>query len=347
MTIRFRAATASGVVPSIARRTAALGCVAAAAALLAPALATAQSSAAAQAGAYPERPITLMIPYPPGGSADLLARPLQQGLSAELGQPVLLDYKPGAGGTIASNLLARAKPDGYTLLVVLAAHAINASLYPSLPYDTRKDFAPVSLVATLPLVVAAPLQTPANNMAELISYAKANPEKLTYASAGNGNTSHLAVEMFQTTTGTKMTHVPYKGSAPAVVAMLGNEVSLMFDSLSTSLPQIKAGKLKALAVSGAQRSPLLPDVPTIAETVPGFIVDPWYGVIAPAGTPPAIIEKLSAAFRKVANEPKPKAQLEESGYHVVGSTPKEFGDHISRELDRWAETVRTSGAKIQ
>ncbi len=296
---------------------------------------------------FPSQPVTLLIPYPPGGSADMLARPLLPELQKILGQPVVLDYKAGAGGTIATAALARAKPDGYTILMVLAAHAINDALYPSLPYNTRKDFAPVSLVATLPLVVAAPLGTPVNTIPELIQYATANPEKLTYASAGNGNTSHLAVEMFQTTTKTKMVHIPYKGSGPAVVAMLGGEVSLMFDSISTSYQQIKTGKLKAIAVSGARRSAILPTVPTIAESVPGFVVDGWYGILAPAGTPDAIVQKLSKAFAEAANVPKVRAQLNDNGYEIVGSTPDAFAKHIDSELALWGKAVRDSGAKIQ
>ena len=296
---------------------------------------------------YPTQPITLIIPYPPGGSADLLARPMLPSLQKKLGQTVVLDYKAGAGGTIATSALARAKPDGHTILMVLAAHAINDTLYPSLPYDTRKDFAPVSLVATLPLLVAAPLASPFNTIPELIAYARANPDKLTYASAGNGNTSHLAVEMFKTDTGTKILHIPYKGSGPAVVAMLGGEVSMMFDSISTSYPQVKAGKLKGIAVTGAKRSAILPDVPTVSESVPGFVVDGWYGILAPAGTPPAVIDKLSQALAEVANEEKVRKQLNESGYEIVGSTPAAFGKHIEAELVRWGQAVKDSGAKIQ
>ncbi len=299
------------------------------------------------AQAYPTQPITLIIPYPPGGSADMLARPMLPALQKKLGQTVVLDYKAGAGGTIASSALARAKPDGHTILMVLAAHAINDSLYPSLPYNTRKDFAPVSLVATLPLLVAAPLSSPFNTIPELIAYAQANPDKLTYASAGNGNTSHLAVEMFKTDTNTKILHIPYKGSGPAVVAMLGGEVSMMFDSISTSYPQVKAGKLKGIAVTGAKRSSILPDVPTVSESVPGFVVDGWYGILAPAGTPTAIVDQLSKALAEVANEEKVRKQLNESGYEIVGSTPEAFGKHIDTELVRWGKAVKDSGAKIQ
>ena len=240
------------------------------------------------AQASTSQPITLLIPYPPGGSADMLARPMLPELQKKLGQTIVLDYKGGAGGTIATSALARAKPDGHTLLLVLTAHAINDALYPKLPYDTRKDFAPVSLVATLPLLVAAPLSSPFNTIPELIAYAKANPDKLSYASAGNGNTSHLSVELFKTQTDTKMIHIPYKGSGPAVIAMLGNEVSFMFDSISTSFQQVKAGKLKAIAVSSLKRVEILPDTPTIAETLPGFEVTVWYGILAPAGVEPMV-----------------------------------------------------------
>lgn len=309
-----------------------------AAAVVAHSLAWSQSSST--------QPLTLIIPYPPGGSADLLARPMLPELQKKLGRTIVLDYKAGAGGTIATQALARAKPDGNTILMVLTAHAINDALYPSLPYNTRKDFAPVSLVATLPLLVAAPLATPPNTIPELIEYARKNPDKLSYASAGNGNTSHLAVELFKSQTGTQMTHIPYKGSGPAVIAMLGGEVGLMFDSISTSYQQVKTGKLKAIAVTGAKRASILPNVPTVAETLPGFEVNVWYGILAPAGTPPAIINTLSQAFADVAANPKVKAQLNENGYEMVGSTPAVFDKHIEVELAKWRKAVKDSGATI-
>ena len=299
------------------------------------------------AQASTSQPITLLIPYPPGGSADMLARPMLPELQKKLGQTIVLDYKGGAGGTIATSALARAKPDGHTLLLVLTAHAINDALYPKLPYDTRKDFAPVSLVATLPLLVAAPLSSPFNTIPELIAYAKANPDKLSYASAGNGNTSHLSVELFKTQTDTKMIHIPYKGSGPAVIAMLGNEVSFMFDSISTSFQQVKAGKLKAIAVSSLKRVEILPDTPTIAETLPGFEVTVWYGILAPAGTPASAINSISQAFAEVAHEPKVRSQLAESGYSTIGSTPAVFGTLIENELIKWNKAVKDSGATIQ
>lgn len=300
------------------------------------------------AQAFPAKPITLLIPYPPGGSADMLARPVAAELQKRLGTTVIVDYKPGAGGTIATGHLARAKPDGYTLIMVLAAHAINPSLYPKLPYDTKADFTPVSLVATLPLLVAAPLATPANTIPELIKYARANPGKLTFASAGNGNTSHLAGEMFNSTVGIDMLHVPYKGSGPAVTALLGGEVSLMFDSISTSLPHVKTGKLKALAVTGETRSPLLPDVPTVSEAgISGFVVNGWYGILAPAKTPAEVVNTLSTKIAEVVKDPGVKDHLVRLGYSTVGSTPKEFGAHIDAEMTRWAPVVVKSGAKIE
>ena len=299
------------------------------------------------AQASTSQPITLLIPYPPGGSADMLARPMLPELQKKLGQTIVLDYKGGAGGTIATSALARAKPDGQTLLLVLTAHAINDALYPKLPYDPRKDFAPVSLVATLPLLVAAPLTSPFNTIPELIAYAKANPDKLTYASAGNGNTSHLSVELFKTQTDTKMIHIPYKGSGPAVIAMLGNEVSFMFDSISTSFQQVKAGKLKAIAVSSLGRAEILPNTPTIAETLPGFEVTVWYGILAPAGTPSPAINRISQAFSEVAADPKVRSQLAESGYSTIGSTPAAFGTLIENELVKWNKAVKDSGATIQ
>lgn len=304
-------------------------------------------SSAVLAQSTATQPITLIIPYPPGGSADMLARPMLPDLQKILGQTIVLDYKGGAGGTIATSALARAKPDGQTIILILTAHAINDALYPKLPYDTRKDFAPVSLVATLPLLVAAPLSSPFNTIPELIAYAKANPDKLSYASAGNGNTSHLSVELFKTLTGTKMVHIPYKGSGPAVIAMLGNEVSFMFDSISTSFQQVKAGKLKAIAVSSLTRAEILPNTPTIADTLPGFDVTVWYGILAPAGTPAAIVDKLSQAFAAVASDKKIKAQLAESGYATLGSTPAAFSKHIDAELTKWSKAVKDSGATIQ
>jgi len=302
----------------------------------------------ARADAWPSRPIQLLIPYPPGGSADLLARPVAAKLQERLGQPVVLDYRPGAGGTIASQALARAKPDGYTLIMVLAAHAINASLYPKLPYDTRKDFAPVSLVANLPMILAGSPSLRASTVPELVAEAKASPGKLTFGSAGNGNTGHLAGELFDSVTGVKMTHVPYKGSAQVVTAMLSGEVQLTFDSISTTLPHVRSGKLHALAVTGSKRAAVAPEVPTLAEAgIPGINITGWYAVLAPAGTPAAVVDRLSREIATVLKEPELKATLAANGYEPVGSTPDALRAHIDAEIARWGKVVKDSGAQIQ
>lgn len=297
--------------------------------------------------AWPDRPMQILIPYPPGGSTDLLARPLAQKLQERLGQPVTLDYKPGAGGTVATQALARAKPDGYTFIMVLAAHAINTSLYPKLPYDTRKDFAPVSLVANLPLLVSGSAALKARSVAELVVEAKAKPSSIMFASAGNGNTSHLAPEYFSSVAGIKMTHVPYKGSAPMVNAMLAGEVGLSFDSASTSLPHVLAGKLHPLAVTGDKRLPMLPDVPTMQEAgYPNFVVNGWYAILAPAGTPVPVVERMSQEIAAITALPDFRKQVEGVGYQVVGSTPAALGAHIEAEITRWAKVVKESGARI-
>ena len=297
--------------------------------------------------AWPDRPIQLLIPYPPGGSADLLGRPLAMKLQERLGQNVVLEDKPGAGGTVSSQALARAKPDGHTLILVLAAHAINASLYPKLPYDTRKDFAPVSLVANLPMIVAASSSLKANTIPELIAAAKAAPGKLTFGSAGNGNTGHLAAEFFSAQAGIKMTHVPYKGSAGVVNAMLAGEIDLTFDSISTSWPQIKSGRMRALAVTGEKRASISPDVPTMIEAgMPGFVINGWYAILAPAGTPTPVVERLSKEIASVLTLPDLRAQIMAGGYEPVGSTPQALSAHIEAELGRWSKVVKDSGAKV-
>jgi tripartite-type tricarboxylate transporter receptor subunit TctC len=301
----------------------------------------------ALAQSYPVKPIRFIMPYPPGGSSDILARPIANEMTKSLGQSVLIDYKPGAGSTIGADVTAKSPPDGYTIVMLLTAHAINATLMPSLPYDTIKDFTSITLAATLPLVVVVNAQAPIQTLGELINAAKASPGKLNYASAGPGNTSHLAVEFFKSVVGVDITHVPYKGSGPAVAGLMGREVDLIFDSLSSSLAQIQGGKFRALAVSTAKRSQVLPQVPTIQESgVPGFDISVWYGIFAAAGTPGPIVQKLNAEIRKAMAAPQAKETIEAAGYQIVGSTPAELDAHVKSEIARWAKVVKDSGAKV-
>ena len=306
------------------------------------------TAAAAQSQPFPAKPIRFIMPYPPGGSSEILARPIALEMSKNLGQQVVIDYKPGAGSTIGADVTAKSPPDGYTIVMLLTAHAINASLMPSLPYDTVKDFASVTLAATLPLVVVVNSQAPIQTIQDLIAAAKANPGKLNYASAGAGNTSHLAVEYFKSVVGVNIAHVPYKGSGPAVTALLGREVDLIFDSLSSSLAQIQGGKFRAVAVSTSKRSHVLPQVPTIQESgVPGFDISAWYGIFAPAATPPGIVHRLNAEIVKAMNAPQAKERIEASGYQIVGSTPAQLDAHVKSEITRWAKVVKESGAKLE
>lgn len=316
------------------------------AAALAAGLALGAGGALAQA--FPTKPIRFIMPYPPGGSSEILARPIALEMSKNIGQQVVIDYKPGAGSTIGADITAKSPPDGYTIVMLLTAHAINASLMPTLPYDTVKDFASITLAATLPLVVVVNSQASIQTIQDLIAAAKANPGKLNYASAGAGNTSHLAVEYFKSVAGVNIAHVPYKGSGPAVTALLGREVDLIFDSLSSSLAQIQGGKFRAIAMSTAKRSHVLPRVPTIQESgVPGFDISAWYGIFAPAATPPAIVQKLNAEIVRAMNAPTAKERIEGSGYQIVGSTPAQLDSHVRGEMTRWAKVVKESGAKLE
>jgi tripartite-type tricarboxylate transporter receptor subunit TctC len=299
------------------------------------------------AQAYPSKPVRFIMPYPPGGSSEILARPISVELSKILGQQVIIDFKAGGGSTIGAEFVARSAPDGYNVVMMLSAHAINATLMPKLPYDTVKDFSSITLAATLPLVVVVNAQTSIRTMNDLIAYAKANPGKLNYASAGPGNTSHLSVEYFKSVVGLDITHVPYKGSGPAIVGLLGKEIDFMFDSLSSSLPQIQAGKFRAIAVTSPARSKVLPDVPTVAESgVKGFDVTVWYAVLAAAGTPAPIVQKLNAEIIKAMRAPEVKVRIEAAGYDIVGSTPAELDTFIKSEIVRWGKVVKDSGATI-
>jgi tripartite-type tricarboxylate transporter receptor subunit TctC len=298
---------------------------------------------------YPNKPIKIVVPFTAGGTTDILARAVGGELQKAFGQPVVIENRAGAGGNIGADAVAKSAPDGYTLLMgTVGTHGINVTLYPKMPYDAVKDFAPVSLVAGVPnVLVAAPSFAP-NNVKELIDAAKKEPNKLTFASSGSGTSIHLSAELFKMMTGTQMTHVPYKGSAAALPDVMSGQVNIMFDNAPTVVPHIRGGKLKAMAVTSAARSPALPNVPTVAETgLTGFEASSWFGVLAPAGTPKDIVDRLSREIAKALATPEMKERLLNLGADPVGSTPEQFTAHIKSEIDKWAKVVRASGAKVE
>lgn len=299
----------------------------------------------AAAQSYPAKQISIVVPYPPGGPTDIVARVIGQKLAERVGQPVMIDNRAGAGGNIGASAVAKAAPDGYTLLLGTTAHAINPHLFKSLDHDILKDFTPVVLLTSLPLGVVAHPSVPAKNIKELIALAKTKP--LTYASSGNGQSTHLAAELFKSMTGTQLTHVPYKGSAPALTDLVGGQVDLMFNTLLSSMPHVKAGRLNALAVTTAKRSASAPDLPTIAEAgVPGYEADAWSGLLAPAGTPAAVVTKLNKEINAILQEPDVKKRFLEDGADLVGGTPDQFDKHLRNEVKKWGEVVKVSGARV-
>ena len=302
----------------------------------------------APAADYPTKPIRLVVPFPPGGTTDILARAVAQKLAETWNQQVIVDNRPGAGGNIGADLVAKAAPDGYTLVMgTVGTHAINPNLYGKMPYDHVKDFAPVILVAGVPNVLVVNPSLPVHLVKELIDYAKANPGKLNFASSGNGTSIHLSGELFKTMAGVQMTHVPYKGSAPALADLMGGQVQLMFDNLPSSLGLIKGGKLRAIAVTSTTRAAALPDVPTIAESgLPGFEASSWFGVLAQAGTPPDIVTKLNGTIAAWLAAPDAKEKLLAQGAIAAGGSPEDFARHIDHETAKWAKVVKASGAHI-
>ncbi|MBX3604567.1 MAG: tripartite tricarboxylate transporter substrate binding protein [Piscinibacter sp.] len=317
-----------------------------AAAALLPALALAD-------GPWPSKPVRIVVPFAAGGTTDILARALAPELSRVFGQPFIVDNKPGAGGNVGADNVAKSPADGYSLLMgTVGTHAINSSLYPKMPYDHVKDFAPITLVAGVPnVLVMNPAKAESygiHSVPDLIRVAKAQPGKLNMASSGNGTSIHLAGELFKTMTGTYMVHFPYRGSGPALLDLIGGNMDLMFDNLPSAMPQIRAGKLKALAVTSAQRSAAIPELPTIAEAGPlkGFEASSWFGLLAPAGTPPEIIQRVQQETAKALASPAIKERLLAQGAIPGGNTPAEFAAMIDAETRKWAQVVKASGAKV-
>jgi tripartite-type tricarboxylate transporter receptor subunit TctC len=302
----------------------------------------------AGAQTYPSQSIRLLVPFAAAGTSDLVSRIVANELANLWSVPVVVENRAGAGGNVGTEVIAKAAPDGYSLLMgTVATHAINSSLYGSLPFDHIKDFSPVSLVASTPSVLEVNLALPVNSVQELIAYAKNNPGKLNFGSAGNGSSHHLAGELFNTLAGTKMIHVPYRGTAAALTDVVGGQIQLVFDTLPSSMSFIKANKLKVLAVTSAQRDPALPDVPTIAESgVPNYEVGSWYGLLVPAGTPKPIVDKLGQAIAQIVRMPEARAKLLALGATPVGNTPQEFVAHIRKETDKWSTVIKSSGAKV-
>lgn len=316
--------------------------------LLAAALLASSGAMAQGAAQYPNKPIRMIVPFAPGGATDYMARAIAQKMQASMGQPVVVENKPGANAIVGTDAVAKSAPDGYALVLCAFGHATNPYLLTKLPYDSLKDLAPVTLLVTGPLMLAVHSSIPANSVRELIAYMKANPGKLNYASGGSGSSQHFAGELFQSMTGTKMVHVPYKGTAPAYTDLLSGQVSMIFDNMVTAYPQVKAGKLKALGVSSAQRASQAPEVPTIAESgVPGYDTGIWHGFLTTGGTPKAIVAKLNAEIVRALNSPDVKAAFISRGLVPVGNTPEQFDAFIRAEMSKWSKIIREAGIKAE
>jgi tripartite-type tricarboxylate transporter receptor subunit TctC len=296
---------------------------------------------------YPTRPVRWVVGYPAGGSTDITARIIGQWLSERLGQQFVIENKPGAGNNIGTESVIHSPPDGYSVYLVNPANAINATLYPKLSFNFIRDTAPIAGFIRVPNVMEVNPSVPAKNVAEFIAYAKANPGKINWATSGNGTSVHLSGELFKMMTGVQITHIPYKGSAPALTDMIAGTVHVMFDNMPSSLPHIQAGKLRALAVTTSKRSDALPDVPTVAETVPGYEASAFFGMSAPKGTPPEIIDKLNKEINAALADPKVKARLAELGGILIPGTPADFGNLVTEETDKWAKVIKAGGVALE
>ena len=303
-------------------------------------------AATARAQDYPTRPVRWVVPYPPGGTTDVLARLIGEYLSRKMGQQFVIDNRPGAGNNIGTDAVVKAAPDGYTVLLVNPANGINASLYKSLPFNFIRDIAPVGGFVRVPNVMEVNRDFPAKTVAEFIAYAKANPGKINMASSGLGTSVHLSGELFMAMTGVKMTHVPYRGAGPALTDLISGQVHVLFDNLPSSVEHIRAGTLRGLAVTTEQPSPALPGVPTVAETVPGYEASAWFGMGAPKDTPRPIIDKLNAAINEALKDPEMLKKLADLGGTPIGGTPEDFGKVIAAETEKWRKVVEFAGVKL-
>jgi tripartite-type tricarboxylate transporter receptor subunit TctC len=312
------------------------------------AIALAASSLQVQAQSYPNQPIRLIVPFAAGGPSDVLARAFSQKLGEDLGQPVIIDNKPGAGTNLAAEFVARSKPDGYTIfLMMVGTQAINETLYKKLSYNTVKDFAPITLVASSSLMLVANPSVPVKNVNDLIAFAKANPGKVNFGSSGTGTPLHLGGELFNVQAGTDITHIGYKGAAPALNDVLGRQIQTAMIGTPAALPHVKSGKLTAIGVTSLKRSPNAPEVPAIAETLPNFEVELVYALVAPAGTPNAIIKRLNTQMGTILNNPEIKTQLASRGFDVQTSSPEQLGAYIKAEVAKWGPIVKKSGATAE
>jgi tripartite-type tricarboxylate transporter receptor subunit TctC len=303
---------------------------------------------AAGADAFPSHTVKLVVPFPPGGSLDIVGREIAQKLTEAWGQSVVVENKPGAGGNIGADFVAKSAPDGYTVVMgALSTHAVNPTLYPKMPYDAVKDFAPISMIAITPNVLVVPVNSPISSVKDLIAAAKAKPGKLAFASGSNGSAGHLAGELFKVETHTDVIHVPYKGAAPATQGLLAGDTQFMFDNLANAMAQVKGGKLKALAVTTAKRSPLAPDLPTMTEAgLPGFDISTWFGLMAPAGTPKDVVARWNRDLVKILESPDMKQKLALQGAESTPMTPEAFAAFIASEVPKYAKIIKASGATI-
>jgi tripartite-type tricarboxylate transporter receptor subunit TctC len=301
----------------------------------------------AQAADYPTRPVKWVVPYPPAGTTDVLARIVAQWLTEKLGQPFVIENKPGAGNNLGTEAVVKAAPDGYTMLLVNPAHGINATLYKELSFNVIRDIAPVAGIVRTPNVMEVTPSFPAKTVAEFIAYCKANPGKINMASSGSGTSVHLSGELFKSMTGCQMLHVPYKGAGPALTDLMGGQVDVIFDNLPSSVGHIKGGKIRALGVTSQEREPSMPQLPTIAETVPGYEATAWFGIGMPKGTPKDIIDKVNAEVNRALADPKMRERLAELGGKPIAGTPEDFGKVIAAETAKWEKVVISSGAKVE